>query len=66
MESLLTDAIQKAKSPEVQSVLHENLLTPLLTVLLQYLAPYLIGIVVVWTLMLGGIFLILWRQRGVQ
>ncbi len=65
VESFVTDAVNRIKTPEVQSVLQENVLSPLVAAILKYLAPYLVGILVVWTLMLGGIFLILWRQTGV-
>lgn len=59
VESFITDALNRAKTPEVQEVLQKNILGPLLSIVLEYLAPYLLGIGILWTLMIFGIFTIL-------
>jgi hypothetical protein len=66
VESFLTDAVERVKTPEIQTLIHENVLAPLLSALLNYLAPYIIGIGIVWTLILVGIFFILWRLYRIQ
>jgi hypothetical protein len=59
IQSFLTDALDRANTPEVKEALHTNLFTPLLSIVLEALAPYLVGIVVVWGLILLGIIAIL-------
>jgi len=55
VESLLKDAIEKLKSPEVQS----TLITPLLDSILEMLYPYIFAIVGLWVLILLGVAAIL-------
>jgi hypothetical protein len=55
LESFVSDAMARIKSPEVQEAVHENLLAPLLA----YLLPYLLAIVGLWFAILIGIILIL-------
>ena len=55
VESLLKDAIEKLKSPEVQS----TLITPLLDSILEMLYPYIFAIVGLWVLILLGVTAIL-------
>ena len=54
VESLLKDAIEKVKSPEV----HSAIIEPLLSYILDMLYPYLIAIVGLWVAMLLGIIAI--------
>ncbi len=65
VESFAADALERIKSPEVQATLHESLLTPLLSMIWKALAPYVIGIGVLWVLMLIGIAILVARvQKG--
>lgn len=66
VESLFTDALERVKTPEVQTIVNENILAPLMSAILRALAPYIIGVGIVWTVMLIGIFIILWRIHRIQ
>ena len=66
VESFLTDALERVKTPEIQTAVHENVLAPLLSAILRYLAPYLIGIGVLWAVMLIGIVILLWKVSRIQ
>lgn len=59
LESFLTDALDHARTPEVRSVLHQRLLYPLFSAVLDWLAPYLVAVGFLWGLMFLGIFAIL-------
>jgi hypothetical protein len=59
LESLVSDAMDRMKSPEVRDALHSNLLAPIMAHVLEVLYPYLIAIVGVWAAILLGIVLIL-------
>jgi hypothetical protein len=65
MESLVSDAIQRVSTPEAKAVVQTHLLSPLVALILEALAPYLLGFAVLWTVLLVGIFTLLLR-RGIQ
>ena len=59
LESLVTDAMDRLKTPEVREALHSNILAPIMAHVLEALYPYLIAIVGIWAVMFLGILLIL-------
>jgi hypothetical protein len=59
VESFITDAMNRVNTPEVQTLLQKNVFGPILSALLEFLAPYLLGIGILWALMFIGIFTIL-------
>jgi len=66
MESLLRDAMEKVKTPEVQRAFQESVVEPILTHILQILYPYIAAVVGLWVLMCLGILILLIRGKGVQ
>ena len=59
VESFLADAVNHARTPEVQSVIQQRVLSPLFSAVLDWLAPYLVAVGFLWGLMFLGIFTIL-------
>jgi hypothetical protein len=55
VESLLTDAIEKVKTPEF----HSAVVAPLLAYILDLLSPYLVAVVGLWILTFLGVIGIL-------
>jgi hypothetical protein len=66
VESLLRDAIQKVKTPEVQRAFQENVVEPILSQILAFLYPYIAAIVGLWAFMCLGIVVLLIRSKGIQ
>lgn len=67
VESFLADAIQRVATPEAKSAIQSHLLSPLVSLILETLMPYLVGFGIVWTLLLGAIFILLLRRPvGIQ
>ena len=59
LESFLADALDHAKTPEVRAVVHQRVLAPLFSALLDWLTPYLVAVAILWGMMFLGIFAIL-------
>jgi len=69
MESLVRDAMEKVKTPEVQRAFQENVIQPILAQILQVLYPYIAAVVGLWVLMCLGILILLIRGKppvGIQ
>ena len=66
VESLLRDAMEKVKTPEVQRAFQENVVEPILAQILEVLYPYIAAIVAVWLFMCIGIVVLLIRSKGIQ
>ena len=64
VESFLTDAIERVKTPEIQEVVKTNILAPLLMSILKFLAPILAVLVLLWVLTLGGVIVLLMRDKA--
>ena len=64
VESLLKDAMEKVKTPEVQRAFQENVLEPILAQILQILYPYIAAAVGLWVLMFLGIIILLIRGKS--
>lgn len=64
VESLLRDAIQKVKTPEVQRAFQENVIEPILSQILEFLYPYIVGVVGLWVLIFVGVVILLVRTKG--
>ena len=64
VESLLRDAMEKVKTPEVQRAFQENVIEPILVHILEFLYPYIVGIVGLWVLIFLGIIVLLVRTKG--
>ncbi len=58
-ESLLTDAVEQLKTPEVQTFLEVQILRPVISTVLSILYPYLLGVMVLWIIMFICVALIL-------
>lgn len=59
LESLVTDAMNRVKNPDVQAALQTNIFAPILARILDVLYPYLMAIVGLWAVMFLGIIAIL-------
>jgi hypothetical protein len=66
VESLLRDAMEKVKTPEVQRAFQENVVEPILAQVLTFLYPYIAGILGLWLFMCIGIVVLLIRSKGIQ
>ena len=66
VESLLRDAMEKVKTPEVQRAFQENVVEPILAQILEVLYPYIAGIVGLWLFICLGIIVLLIRGKGIQ
>jgi membrane-bound ClpP family serine protease len=68
VESFVSDAIQRMATPEAKSAVQTHILSPLVSLILETLQPYLLGFGIVWTLLLGAIFILLLRRPvgGIQ
>lgn len=68
VESFLADAMQRVATPEAKAAIQTHILSPLVALILETLTPYLVGFGVVWTFLLGAIFILLLRRPvgGVQ
>jgi hypothetical protein len=64
MESLVRDAMEKVKTPEVQRAFQDNVVEPILTQILQVLYPYIAAVVGLWVLMFLGIVILLIRGKS--
>ena len=64
VESLLKDAMEKVKTPEVQRAFQENVLEPILAQILHVLYPYIAAVVGLWVLMFLGIVILLVRGKS--
>ncbi len=64
VESLLRDAMEKVKTPEVQRAFQENVVEPILAQILQVLYPYIAAVVGLWVLMFLGIIILLIRGKS--
>lgn len=63
VESFLADAIERVKTPEIQEAVKTNILAPLLMSILKFLAPILVVLVLLWVLTLGGVIVLLMRDK---
>lgn len=64
MESLVREAMEKVKTPEVQRAFQDNVVEPILTQILQVLYPYIAAVVGLWVLMFLGIVILLIRGKS--
>lgn len=64
VESLLRDAMEKVKTPELQQAFHENVVEPILAKILDILYPYIAAIVGLWVFMCLGIVILLIRGKS--
>ena len=62
VESLLRDAMEKVKTPEVQRAFQENVIEPILSQILEFLYPYIVGVVGLWVLIFVGVVILLVRS----
>lgn len=58
-ESLLTDAVEQLKTPEVQTFLKVHILSPVISTVMSILYPYLLGVMLLWIIMFICVALIL-------
>ncbi len=58
-ESLFLDLAQQLKTPEAQTFLQVHILRPIMTSVLSFLYPYLLGVMVLWVIMFICVALIL-------
>jgi hypothetical protein len=69
VESLLRDAMEKVKTPEVQQAFQESVVQPILAKILEVLYPYIAAVVGLWVFMCLGIVILLVRGKppgGIQ
>lgn len=64
LDSLVRDAMEKVKTPEVQRAFQENVVEPILAQILEFLYPYIVGILGLWGLMSLGIVVLLLRSQS--
>ena len=59
LESIVSDAINRVKTPEVQDALQTRIISPILGYVLDALYPYLIAILGLWAAMFLAVVVIL-------
>lgn len=62
VESLLRDAMEKIRTPEVQRAFQESVIEPILSQILEFLYPYILAVVGLWVLIFLGIVILLVRS----
>ena len=59
LDSLLRDALDRLKRPDVRATLEETILRPIISTVLDMLYPYLLGVMLLWVIMFVCVALIL-------
>lgn len=59
LDSLLRDALERLKSPEVRSTLEQTIVRPVISTVLDMVYPYLLGVMLLWVIMFVCVALIL-------
>lgn len=64
LDSLLKDALEKVRTPEVQRAFQESVIEPILSQILTFLYPYIVGVLGLWVLIFLGVVILLVRTKG--
>ena len=59
LESLLDDVLAHIKTPEARTALETHILEPVISSVMKLLAPYLMGVMLLWVIMFICVALIL-------
>lgn len=59
LDSLVSDVLDKFKTPEVQSTINVHIVKPVISSVLKMLYPYILGVMLLWVIMFVCVALIL-------
>lgn len=63
LESFLSNAMERVQAPEVQKVLRENILAPLMAKILEIVLPYVLGVVAILVAILICVLILVFRVK---
>ena len=59
LDSLVRDALDRLKRPDVRSTLEQTIVRPVISTVLDMVYPYLLGVMLLWVIMFVCVALIL-------